>query len=248
MAEFMSVGELMLRLKSPGNERLLQSPTFEATFGGGEANVAVSLANYGLDSGFISVIPANPIGDAAIRELRGFGVETRHIQRGGERMGIYFLETGANQRPSNVVYDRAYSSIAGAGPGAFKWEEIFQGCKWLHITGITPALSESAAKLSQYWITPIAEWHSLEKSLAGAWGIRTVVDKRREVFFWNNVRIHFDQVVDLGVFVELEAVLSDTISEEEGRRQADFLCTQLELPLSGLLKESYVDLKLAREA
>ena len=107
---------------------------------------------------------------------------------------------------------------------------------------------ESSAKLSQYWITPIADWHSLEKSLAGAWGLRTVVDKRREVFFWNNVRIHLDQVVDLGVFVELEAVLSDTISEEEGRRQADFLCTQLELPLSGLLKESYVDLKLAREA
>ena len=148
MAEFASVGELMLRLKSPGNERLLQSPTFEATFGGGEANVAVSLANYGLDSGFVSVIPANPIGDAAIRQLRGFGVDTRHVRRGGDRMGIYFLETGANQRPSNVVYDRAYSSIASAGPEHFDWPEILGGCKWLHITGITPALSESAAEIS----------------------------------------------------------------------------------------------------
>lgn len=148
MAEYMSVGELMLRLKSPGHERFFQSPTFEATFGGGEANVAVALANYGLDSGFVSALPANPIGDAAIRELRGFGVETRHVQRGGDRMGIYFLETGANQRPSNVVYDRAFSSIAGADPGAFDWPRIYEGCKWLHITGITPALSESAAQLS----------------------------------------------------------------------------------------------------
>ncbi|MEO1082927.1 MAG: PfkB family carbohydrate kinase, partial [Acidobacteriota bacterium] len=139
MAEYLSVGELMLRLKSPGNERLLQSPTFEATFGGGEANVAVSLANYGLNSGFVSRLPAGPIGDAAIRELRGFGVDTAHVDRGGDRVGIYFLETGANQRPSNVVYDRAHSSIAAADPELFDWLEIFAGCRWLHITGITPA-------------------------------------------------------------------------------------------------------------
>lgn len=148
MTEYLSVGELMLRLKTPGNERLLQSPTLEATFGGGEANVAVSLANFGLESGFVSVLPANPIGDAAIRELRGFGVDTRHVQRGGERMGIYFLESGANQRPSNVVYDRAHSSIATASPELFNWPQIFQGCKWLHTTGITPALSPSAAQVS----------------------------------------------------------------------------------------------------
>ena len=148
MAEYASVGELMLRLKSPGNERLMQSPTFEATFGGGEANVAVSLANYGLDSAFVSVLPDNPIGDAALRELRGFGVDTRHVQRGGDRMGIYFLETGANQRPSNVVYDRAYSSIANASPELFDWPTILEGSQWMHITGITPALSESAAQLS----------------------------------------------------------------------------------------------------
>ncbi|MCG8462445.1 MAG: sugar kinase [Holophagales bacterium] len=148
MAEYLSVGELMLRLKSPGHQRLLQSPTFEATFGGGEANVAVALANYGLDSGFVSAIPANPIGDAAIRELRGFGVETRHILREGDRIGIYFLETGANQRPSKVVYDRANSSIACASPELFDWPSILEDCKWMHITGITPALSASAARLS----------------------------------------------------------------------------------------------------
>ncbi|MEM1182651.1 MAG: sugar kinase [Acidobacteriota bacterium] len=148
MAEFMSVGELMLRLKSPGNERLLQSPAFEATFGGGEANVAVSLANYGLDSGFVSRLPANPIGDAALRELRAYGVDTRHVQRGGGRIGLYFLETGANQRPSSVVYDRAASAIAEADPALFEWPAILGGCRWLHITGITPALSESAARLS----------------------------------------------------------------------------------------------------
>lgn len=148
MAEYLSVGELMLRLKSPGTERLLQSPTFEATFGGGEANVAVALANYGLDSGFVSALPANPIGDAAIRELRGFGVDTRHVQRAGIRMGIYFLETGAMQRPSHVVYDRADSAIASANPGEFDWPRILGSCKWMHITGITPALSESAAQLS----------------------------------------------------------------------------------------------------
>ncbi|MEM6796831.1 MAG: sugar kinase, partial [Acidobacteriota bacterium] len=108
----------------------------------------VSLANYGLDSGFVSRLPANPIGDAAIRELRGFGVDTSQVLRGGERIGIYYLETGANQRPSSVVYDRAHSSIADADPELFDWPSIFAGCRWLHITGITPALSESAAQLS----------------------------------------------------------------------------------------------------
>ena len=148
MAEFLSFGEIMLRLKTPGNERFFQSPSFDATFGGGEANVAVALANYGLSAGFISALPQNDIADAAIRELRGFGVETTGILRRGNRMGIYFLETGANQRPSKVVYDRAGSSIAEAKPGDFDWDRILEGAKWLHITGITPALSQSAADLS----------------------------------------------------------------------------------------------------
>lgn len=148
MAEYLSVGEIMLRLKTQGHERFFQSPTFEATFGGGEANVAVALANYGLDSAFVSALPDNPIADAAIRQLRGFGVDINNVVRSGDRVGIYFLEAGANQRPSNVVYDRADSAIAAADPGDFDWPAILGGAKWMHITGITPALSESAAQLS----------------------------------------------------------------------------------------------------
>ena len=148
MAEYLTFGEIMLRLKTPGHDRFFQSPSFEATFGGGEANVAVALSNYGFDAGFVSALPNHEIGECAIRELRSFGVDTQHINRSGERVGIYFLEAGANQRPSKVIYDRAGSSICMAQPGDFDWNAIFDGARWLHITGITPALSESAAALS----------------------------------------------------------------------------------------------------
>lgn len=148
MSKFLSFGEIMLRLKSPGHERFFQSPAFEATFGGGEANVAVALSNYGLSSGFVTALPDNSIGDAAINEIRKFGVDTSMIKRSGDRVGVYFLETGANQRASKVVYDRAHSAICECGPGDFNWKEIFSGAEWLHITGITPALSQSAADLS----------------------------------------------------------------------------------------------------
>jgi 2-dehydro-3-deoxygluconokinase len=117
-----SLGEIMLRLKSPGFERLLQSPRLEATFGGGEANVAASLANFGLDATYITALPLNPLGDSAIRALRGLGVDTSQIIRQGQRLGIYFLEAGANQRPSNVVYDRSYSSISTAKADDFDWD------------------------------------------------------------------------------------------------------------------------------
>ncbi|MEO9599823.1 sugar kinase [Parasphingorhabdus sp.] len=148
MAEFLSFGEIMLRLKAPGHERFFQSPEFEATFGGGEANVAVALSNYGLNSGFVTALPDNDIGQHAINEVRRFGVDTSMIRRSGDRVGIYYLESGANQRPSKVVYDRAASSICECGPRDFDWEKIYVGAKWLHITGITPALSQSAADLS----------------------------------------------------------------------------------------------------
>ena len=148
MAKFVTFGEIMLRLKTPGHDRFFQSPTFEATFGGGEANVAVALANYGLDARFVSALPDNDIGENAVRELRSFSVDTTQIRRSGDRVGIYYLETGANQRPSKVVYDRAGSSICECGPGDFDWDEIFKDVKWFHITGITPALSQSASDLS----------------------------------------------------------------------------------------------------
>jgi 2-dehydro-3-deoxygluconokinase len=138
----------MLRLNPPGHERLLLSPTFAATFAGAEANAAVSLANYGVDVSFVTAFPLNAIGDAAVAELRRFGVDTRFIARQGERVGVFFLEAGSNQRPSRIVYDRAHSSIATASPADFAWAEIFADSGWFHISGVTPAISASAAELS----------------------------------------------------------------------------------------------------
>ena len=141
-------GEIMLRLAPPGFERLLMSPQLLATFGGGEANVAVSVANYGQAARYVSVLPDNPITEAFVYQMRGFGVDTSFIRRAAGRFGIYFVEPGANQRPSKVVYDRANSSIALAKPGDLDWKAIFADAAWFHVTGITPALSQSAADLS----------------------------------------------------------------------------------------------------
>jgi 2-dehydro-3-deoxygluconokinase len=141
-------GEIMLRLAPPGYERLLMSPLLAATFGGGEANVAVSVANYGQPARYVTLLPDNPITDAFVYQMRGFGVDTSFIRRAPGRFGIYFVEPGANQRPSKVVYDRANSSIALAKPGDLDWNAIFADAGWFHLTGITPALSQSAAELS----------------------------------------------------------------------------------------------------
>lgn len=148
MSKYVTFGEIMLRLKSPGKMRFMQVPEFEATFGGGEANVAIGLANLGMDTSYISVIPKNAIGDACVRELKKYGVNTDFIVRKGDRLGIYFLEEGSNQRPSVVIYDRAYSAIAEAKPGDIDWDKAFNGAAWFHISGITPAISASAAELS----------------------------------------------------------------------------------------------------
>lgn len=144
----LTFGEIMLRLKAPGHERLMQTPNLEATFGGGEANVAVSLANYGMDALFLSFLPNNAVADACIGELRRFNVDTSRIIRKDGRVGIYYLEAGANQLPSKVIYDRAYSSISLAGPGDVDWNKAFDGVGWMHISGITPAISESLMELS----------------------------------------------------------------------------------------------------
>ena len=145
MATTVCFGEIMLRLTPPGFERFFQSPALQATFGGGEANVAVSLAQFGHDSRYVTRVPANPIGDAALRTLRGEGVDVRHVQRGGSRLGIYFAETGASQRPSTVVYDRAHSAISELAPGGVRWGCVLEGAAWFHTTGITPALGASVA-------------------------------------------------------------------------------------------------------
>ena len=145
MAKIVTFGEIMLRLSPPGFERLFQSPSLHASFGGGEANVAVSLAQFGHESHYVTRVPSNSIGDAAIKTLRAEGVRVDHVQRGGHRLGIYFAETGAGQRPSTVVYDRAHSAIAELKPGTISWPEIFAGASWFHCTGITPALGQAAA-------------------------------------------------------------------------------------------------------
>jgi len=148
MKQVVTFGEVMLRLKAPGAERLFQSPRLEATFGGAEANVAVSLAGWGVPVAFVSALPANPVADACLRELRGFGVDTSAIARTGDRIGIYYLDPGANQRAAKVTYDRGGSSIATARPGDFDWDAILEGAGWFHVTGVTPAISASAAELA----------------------------------------------------------------------------------------------------
>lgn len=147
MKKVITFGELMLRLAPENYLRFVQSDKYEATFGGAEANVAVSLANYGVDAAFVTKLPSHEIGQAAVNSLRKFGVDTSKIVRGGDRVGIYYCEKGASQRPSKVIYDRAYSSIAMAGEEDFDWVHIFDGADWFHFTGITPALSENVAKI-----------------------------------------------------------------------------------------------------
>lgn len=145
MSKVVTFGEIMLRLSTPGFQRFVQSNSLNATFGGGEANVAVSLANYGIDTEFVTRLPQNDIADWCVSELRKYNVGTKEILRGGERVGIYFLETGAVSRSSKVVYDRANSSIADIKPGMVNWREVLKDADWFHWTGITPALSQGAA-------------------------------------------------------------------------------------------------------
>ena len=149
MKKVVTLGEIMLRLSTPGFERFVQADSFDVVYGGGEANVAVSLANYGYNTYFVSKLPKHEIGQAAINHLRRFGVNTDYIARGGERVGIYYLESGASMRPSKVVYDRAYSSISEADVNDFDFDEIFKDAEWFHFSGITPALSEKATILTE---------------------------------------------------------------------------------------------------
>ncbi len=149
MAKVVTLGEIMLRLSTPGYSRFVQSDTFEVVYGGGEANVAVSAANYGHEAYFVTKLPTHEIGQSAVNTLRRFGVDTKHIARGGDRVGIYFLETGASMRPSKVVYDRANSAISDADIEDFDFDAIFEGADWFHWSGITPAISEKAAKLTE---------------------------------------------------------------------------------------------------
>jgi len=147
MKKIVTFGEIMLRFAPPGHQRFVQTSVLETTYGGAEANVAVSLANFGMDSVFITKLPKHEIGQAALNELRRYGVDTSKIVRGGDRLGVYYLEKGASQRASKVIYDRKKSAIAEAEPGEFDWDAIFKDAGWFHFTGITPALSKNAAAI-----------------------------------------------------------------------------------------------------
>ena len=149
MKKAVTFGELMLRLSPEGYLRFLQSERYQATFGGAEANVAVSLANYGIDVAFVTKLPEHEIGQSVINSLRKFGVDTSKIVRGGERVGVFYCEKGASQRPSKVIYDRAYSAIAMANKEDFDWDKIFDGVSWFHFTGITPALSDELVEICE---------------------------------------------------------------------------------------------------
>ncbi len=149
MAKIVTMGEIMLRLSPAGNYRFVQADSFDVIYGGGEANVAVSVANYGHDAYFVSKLPTHEIGQAAVNALRRYGVNTKFIARGGERVGIYYAETGASMRPSKVIYDRANSSIAEAEPSDFDFDAIMEGADWFHWSGITPAISDKAAELTR---------------------------------------------------------------------------------------------------
>ncbi len=149
MAKVITMGEIMLRLSTPSHERFIQADNFDVNYGGGEANVAVSLAGFGHDAQFVTAVPDNEIGECALAALRKYQVGTKYVAKEGERLGIYFLESGSSVRPSKVIYDRAHSSISTVRTEAFDFDQIFEGVDWFHFTGITPAISDSAAKLTE---------------------------------------------------------------------------------------------------
>jgi 2-dehydro-3-deoxygluconokinase len=169
-----TLGEIMLRLSTPGYERFVQADSFDVTYGGGEANVAVAISNYGLNGVFVTKVPENAIGQAAINHIRRYGVDTRFIARGGKRLGIYFLETGASMRASQVIYDRAGASISDVDISEFDWDKIFEGADWFHTTGITPALSDKAAALTEAAL-----------KVAKAKGITTSIDLNYRKKLWS---------------------------------------------------------------
>jgi 2-dehydro-3-deoxygluconokinase len=243
MPKVITLGEIMLRLKSPGFERFFQSPNFEATFGGGEANVAVSLANFGIETAFVTALPDNTIGNACISYLKSKDIDTSFIQRIGERIGIYYLEAGANQRPSIVIYDRAHSSMATAKIKDFDWDRIFDGAIWFHITGITPALSEAAADLSLAAVKKAKDK-----------GLTTSCDYNYRKKLWKYGKTSFEimpeiiRYIDIGIANEEDCQLSLGISlgtddEREGHNNVKIEVDKYKLLCEKVL-DAYPNLKM----
>jgi 2-dehydro-3-deoxygluconokinase len=219
-------GEVMLRLTPPGYERFLQSPHFNATFGGGEANVAVSIANFGGQSRYITVLPkANAIADALISEVRRFGVDTAQIVRGPGRMGVYYVEAGANQRPSKVLYDREGSAIALASPGSIDWKAALSGATWFHTTGITPAISGSAAELALEALRTAREM-----------GIQTSCDLnyRKNLWKWGKSASE--------VMPEIAKLTDVCIANEEDCQKALNVQVDIDVESGSLEREKYAEL------
>ena len=206
MHKVITFGELMLRLSPPGFERFLQTPQFVATFGGGEANVAVSLAQFGLDSYYITRLPKHEIGEAAVRALRAEGVRTDYILRGGDRIGVYYAESGASQRASVVIYDRARSAISEIDPAGVDWAAIFRGAAWFHVTGITPALGAKAAAATRDAV-----------AAARAAGARVSVDLNFRKKLWTEAQaqdVMRPLVKDIDVLIANEEDLQATLGIE----------------------------------
>lgn len=215
------MGELMLRLSPPNYLRFVQTDSFEAVFGGGEANVAVSLANFGLDSYYVTKLPEHHIGQAAVNSLRRYGVKTDYIARGGDRVGIYYAETGASVRPSQVIYDRANSAIAEADIADFDFDAIFAGADWFHWTGITPAISDKAAELTE------AALQAAKKH-----GVTVSVDLNYRKKLWSpekarRIMTHLMQYVDVCIGNEEDAEI--TLGFKPGKSDV----TKGELDLEG---------------
>jgi 2-dehydro-3-deoxygluconokinase len=225
-ASIATFGEIMLRLSPPGYERLLQTPQLLATFGGGEANVAVCLAEWGLDSRYLTVLPQNPLGDACAGELRRFGVDTRFIVSApGRRMGVYFVEAGANQRSSKVIYDRDRSALACAKPGDIDWKGALAGVQWFHTTGITPAISASAAEL-------VLEALHAAREL----GIRTSCDLnfRKNLWKWGKAACE--------VMPALARLCDVCIGNEEDCQQALNIHVDIDVESGSLEREKYQEM------
>jgi 2-dehydro-3-deoxygluconokinase len=242
-------GEIMLRLAPPGFERFLQTPRFDATFGGGEANVAVALASFGLPAVYVTALPENPIGEAAIAELRRFSVDTSRIVRRKGRIGIYYLEAGANQRPSKVVYDRDNSTIALAKPGDFDWDSIFEQAGWFHISGITPAISASAAALALESMRKAREKGvtvscdlNYRKNL-WKWG-RSTSDMMRELMPYVDIAIANEEDVQMALGIQADV---DVHSGELDRGQYEKLTAKV-LAAYPALKAISITLRESRSA
>jgi 2-dehydro-3-deoxygluconokinase len=216
-------GEVMLRLKSPGYERLFQSPTLEATFGGGEANVAVSLAQFGCEVAFISALPLNPIADACIGMLRGKGVCVDGILRLGVRMGTYYYEAGANQRPSRVVYDRQHSSIMDTPLEAYDWPALLEGAGWFHMTGITPALSANAACVA---LQAVKTAHDMGLTVSCDYNYRKNLWKYGKTA--SEVMREIVQFVDVGIANEEDCQYALGITNQGGRWEKDLETGELD--------------------